>query len=129
MTYDPTLDDALAHARAILARGDSTAAGGGYPVIWDDDRFDAHLLLARFVAEIERLRERVKWFEASGGVAAHTRVFHEMARAENAEAEIERLRAGNAPPQQPDEQVLITRYRALPERGRAALRQLLDAWQ
>jgi hypothetical protein len=93
MTYDPTLDDALARAKEILARGDSTAVGGGYPVIWDDDRFDAHLLLARFVAEIERLR------------------------------------AENAPPQQPDEQVLITRYRALPERGRAALRQLLDAWQ
>jgi len=38
------------------------------------------------VRERDAARERVMWFEASGGVAAHTRVFQEMARAEQAEA-------------------------------------------
>lgn len=41
--------------------------------------------------EIARLTERVKCFEASGGVAVHTRVFTEQARTEQVEAEILRL--------------------------------------
>ena len=43
--------------------------------------------------EIARLLERVQWFEASGGVTTHTRVFAEMSRAERAEAVTARYKA------------------------------------
>jgi len=42
--------------------------------------------------ELDALRERVAWFEASGGVAAHTEVFEQMHRAERADAEVAQLR-------------------------------------
>ena len=44
--------------------------------------------------EIARLLERVQWFEASGGVTTHTRVFAEMSRAERAETLAARYKAG-----------------------------------
>ena len=44
--------------------------------------------------ENARLLERVQWFEASGGVTAHTRVFAEMSRAEQAETLAARYKAG-----------------------------------
>jgi cell division septum initiation protein DivIVA len=58
--------------------------------VWFEPRKAADALEAQ-QAEIERMTERVQWFESSGGVAAHTRVHQEIARAERAEAECERL--------------------------------------
>jgi hypothetical protein len=86
----PTIEEDLARAKEILAKGKANHFAG---TIYQDDLHTAYKLLESFVAQIERLRERVKWFEASGGVTAHTRVFQEMARADAAEAEVERLTA------------------------------------
>jgi hypothetical protein len=52
---------------------------------------DAAAALAAYQQEVERLRERVRWFESSGGVAVHTRVFQEIAKREAAEARVREL--------------------------------------
>ena len=49
-------------------------------------------LLKQECDDVVPLRERVAWFEASGGVAAHTEVFEQMHRAERAKAEVAQLR-------------------------------------
>lgn len=50
-------------------------------------------VLTALSASHEALKERVVWFEKSGGVAAHTRVFEEMAKREAAEAQVAALTA------------------------------------
>jgi hypothetical protein len=52
---------------------------------------EAAAALSAYQQEVATLRERVRWFESSGGVAVHTRVFQEMARAEQAEARVREL--------------------------------------
>jgi hypothetical protein len=52
---------------------------------------EAAAALSAYQQEVATLRERVRWFESSGGVAVHTRVFQEIARAEAAEARVREL--------------------------------------
>jgi conjugal transfer/entry exclusion protein len=52
---------------------------------------EAAAALSAYQDEVATLRERVRWFESSGGVAVHTRVFQEIARAEAAEARVREL--------------------------------------
>jgi hypothetical protein len=52
---------------------------------------EAAAALSAYQQEVERLRERVRWFESSGGVAVHTRVFQEIAKREAAEARVREL--------------------------------------
>jgi hypothetical protein len=52
---------------------------------------EAAAALSAYQQEVATLRERVRWFESSGGVAVHTRVFQEIARAEAAEARVSEL--------------------------------------
>lgn len=49
--------------------------------------------ICEYDAQIAILQERIAWFERSGGVDAHTRVFQEMTRAENAEKALAAERA------------------------------------
>jgi hypothetical protein len=64
MTYYPTLDEDLARAKEILAKGkDATFGKSGFyaggATIYGADVFTAYKLLESFVAEITRLRAEV----------------------------------------------------------------------
>ena len=60
--------------------------------------FGRRSVLLEHLRAVEQARdatlERVVWFEKSGGVAAHTRVFQEIARADRAELRLTRLTEG-----------------------------------
>lgn len=71
----------------VLARRPAEGGEGPMPNGWE-------LLKAenvRLQAEVERLRERVSWFERGGGVDKTTAFFREQIRAEQAEARLAKV--------------------------------------